>query len=300
MKLKEIPQNTIVYTPTEDEARELLAILCENGYKCGANEAKEEGWETFGSETCYRIYSDEKAYYTCNRKWYKAICQIYILPLLSLAEFKEQYYKEETPQPKFRVGDKVRWGICDTIYIIDEVSTTYKIRNSNGLSYSFATESDLIPYTEPETKEETMEAKELNLCELLAGHEGESIFLTTLGNVIIHSVSERSVQFKAHETAKGIYYLPSNGKLNKNGLVVAFPSRALYEQYPLDPYTAWMKWQEEQTIFHIRIEFQPYEERGEMKCGNMGTLHFNDLKLRTPADRDKCIEEIKTIIEKYK
>lgn len=38
MKPKEIPANIVVHTPTETEAKELLAILHENGeQRCGFN-----------------------------------------------------------------------------------------------------------------------------------------------------------------------------------------------------------------------------------------------------------------------
>jgi hypothetical protein len=39
MKPKEIPANIVVHTPTETEAKELLAILHENGYKWSSDAA---------------------------------------------------------------------------------------------------------------------------------------------------------------------------------------------------------------------------------------------------------------------
>ena len=36
-KLKSIPENTVIHTPTEEEANELLAILHANGYKWSGN-----------------------------------------------------------------------------------------------------------------------------------------------------------------------------------------------------------------------------------------------------------------------
>ena len=107
MKLKPIPQNTVVHTPTEEEAKELLGILHENGYEWYCS-GKEEGWENFGNETCYRINSHDNVYHTCDREWYETICQHCILPVLTLADFKRLYCEDGKPQPKFKVGDKVR------------------------------------------------------------------------------------------------------------------------------------------------------------------------------------------------
>lgn len=357
MKLKPIPNNTVVHTPTEAEAKELLTILNENGYKWYCS-GKEEGFENFGDETCYRINSKAKVYHTCDREWYETICLHCILPILTLAEFKERYVlnednfaksEEEKPQPKFKVDDIVairwinKWGRITNVHFSEEAEGwEYNIKvYPKGLAT--ALESNLEPYTEPETKPtEGMEAKELNRCEkcgattqqcmdtpcqdypvekelnlveLLKGHEGETFYSPVCGTDI-----ELKKVFKSFL----VFYLDKDddctiecetrgwqriGTLDKYGTFksitypdsacLIYPSRALYEQYPLDPQKAWMKWQEEQTIYHIRIEFQPYDERGEMKCGNMGTLHFDDLKFRTPADRDKCIGEIKAIIEKY-
>ena len=212
-------------------------------------------------------------------------------PIITLVEFKERYCEEEKPQPKFIKGQRVYcrpygypFVIADGI-IYDNNEPHYY--SENGGCYK---ESILEPYTEPETKmTEDMETKELNLAELLKGHEGEEFFLTTMGTVIFHGVSEQSIQFKPNKTAKDTYLLSSTGKMRDNGVILAYPSRVLYEQYPLEPYTAWMKWKEEQQVRNLRIILTaPDFERNYVK-----------MNFRTPADRDKCLEEIKAIIEKY-
>lgn len=320
MKLKSIPHTIIVHTPTEAEAKELLSILHENGWKwCGEKSFHNlTNWDKNETTTCYKLYKDNKCLTYGYKSWFVDNNEI----IHTLAEFKEKFLlnednfakpEEGKPHPKFKVGEIVRYkGKRKVVYSIN-TTLSEPIYTSTMLDYQspFNVEEHRIePYTEPETKDDTKgkepgesgnnsENSQLDLSKLLKGHEGEAIFLTTMGNVFIESISEINIRFKPQETAKDSYLLKASGKMNEHGLVIAFPSLHLYEQYPLDPYTAWMKWQEKQTIFHIRIEFQPYEERGEMKCGNMGTLHFDDLKLRTPADRDKCISEIKAIIEKY-
>ena len=289
MKLKEIPQNIAVRTPTEAEAKELLAILHEGGYKWLFGEkslVEQTIWNRYEDATGYFIEDERVSYGDMTDQ-----VSIEDYPIITLVEFKERYCEEEKPQPKFIKGQRVYcrpygypFVIADGI-IYDNNEPHYY--SENGGCYK---ESILEPYTEPETKmTEDMETKELNLAELLKGHEGEEFFLTTMGTVIFHGVSEQSIQFKPNKTAKDTYLLSSTGKMRDNGVILAYPSRVLYEQYPLEPYTAWMKWKEEQQVRNLRIILTaPDFERNYVK-----------MNFRTPADRDKCLEEIKAIIEKY-
>ena len=289
MKLKEIPQNIAVRTPTEAEAKELLAILHEGGYKWLFGEkslVEQTIWNRYEDATGYFIEDERVSYGDMTDR-----VSIEDYPIITLVEFKERYCEEEKPQPKFIKGQRVYcrpygypFVIADGI-IYDNNEPHYY--SENGGCYK---ESILEPYTEPETKmTEDMETKELNLAELLKGHEGEEFFLTTMGTVIFHGVSEQSIQFKPNKTAKDTYLLSSTGKMRDNGVILAYPSSVLYEQYPLEPYTAWMKWKEEQQVRNLRIILTaPDFERNYVK-----------MNFRTPADRDKCLEEIKAIIEKY-
>ena len=289
MKLKEIPQNIAVRTPTEAEAKELLAILHEGGYKWLFGEkslVEQTIWNRYEDATGYFIEDERVSYGDMTDR-----VSIEDYPIITLVEFKERYCEEEKPQPKFIKGQRVYcrpygypFVIADGI-IYDNNEPHYY--SENGGCYK---ESILEPYTEPETKmTEDMETKELNLAELLKGHEGEEFFLTTMGTVIFHGVSDQSIQFKPNKTAKDTYLLSSTGKMRDNGVILAYPSRVLYEQYPLEPYTAWMKWKEEQQVRNLRIILTaPDFERNYVK-----------MNFRTPADRDKCLEEIKAIIEKY-
>lgn len=289
MKLKEIPQNIAVRTPTEAEAKELLAILHEGGYKWLFGEkslVEQTIWNRYEDATGYFIEDERVSYGDMTDR-----VSIEDYPIITLVEFKERYCEEEKPQPKFIKGQRVYcrpygypFVIADGI-IYDNNEPHYY--SENGGCYK---ESILEPYTEPETKmTEDMETKELNLAELLKGHEGEEFFLTTMGTVIFHGVSEQSIQFKPNKTAKDTYLLSSTGKMRDNGVILAYPYRVLYEQYPLEPYTAWMKWKEEQQVRNLRIILTaPDFERNYVK-----------MNFRTPADRDKCLEEIKAIIEKY-
>lgn len=256
MKLKPIPKNTVVHTPTEEEVRELFAILHENG------------WISTGSEN-YVIKNAEGIQINSdiNWSWWGKIekARKANRTILTLAEFKEKYVEEEKPQPKFKVED--------------------------------LEESDLELYTEPETKptedmgENKEINKELNLCELLEGHEGETLFSLAHGDVKLDHVSptiDSCIVIKKRDGDIERFY--RNGRWLRDGIVMLFPSRALYEQYPLEPYKAWMVWREEQErSIHIKV----------VKVESGYTEIYQNLYFRTPSDRDKCIKEINAVIEKY-
>lgn len=314
--MKPIPTNTVVHTPTEAEAKELLAILHENGYSVTTSIKEMKMVNSYIDEDiCFNI--NDETWGHCTREWYKKKGYT----ILTLTKFKERYCEEEKPRLKFEVGDLAIFPNRDKPMRIDDIEDGVGMSWwDDGCIRAAACLEDLTPYTEPETKPtedmetkvnhnlsqnsaekcnnnnaiSTDEKKELNLCELLKGHEGETIFLTTMGTVIFHGVSEQSIQFKTHKTAKDTYLLKASGKMSENGVVIAYPSRALYEQYPLDPYTAWMKWQEEQRKPFIYIHWGEVDCNGDEEEDYTGNTYF-----RTPADRDKCIEEIKAIINKY-
>lgn len=133
------------------------------------------------------------------------------------------------------------------------------------------------------------ENSQLNLSELLKGHEGETFYSPIVGDCTLKAITDY-IYVAVNDHPSYCFFL--DGRREKSGAVVFFPSRALYEQYPLDPYTAWMKWKEEQRTYEINISID--------YCENfMGVVDATTLTFRTPTDRDKCIEEIKAIIEKY-
>ncbi|WP_301345910.1 MULTISPECIES: hypothetical protein [Muribaculaceae] len=295
MKLKTIPQNTVVHTPTEEDAKELLAILHENGYKLWNGRNLSEISDGFAHRMKAIVIRPDQG----EVDWYGDIANA--PEPITLSEFKERYCEDEKPQPKFKVGDKVvvvanMYGLKKAVGGVCEITNVlphgYYMKSPTG--EWFAKESDLEPYTEPETKDETMETKddtkELNLCELLRGHEGKTFFSLAHGDVILDHVSPTIDSCIAVKMGNGdAVRFYRNGRWLRDGIVALFPSRALYEQYPLDPYTAWMKWQEEQQLRILRIILTaPDLERDYIK-----------VDFRTPADRDKCIEEIKAVIRKY-
>ena len=82
-----------------------------------------------------------------------------------------------------------------------------------------------------------------------------------------------------------------------------YPSHALFEQYPLDPYTAWSVWNDKQYIHRLAVSLYTDDEikkvlateGNEKVSGRLTAI----CRFKTPADRDKCLSEIQSIIEKY-
>ncbi|MBD5374340.1 MAG: hypothetical protein HDR77_02535 [Bacteroides sp.] len=169
-------------------------------------------------------------------------------------------------KPKFKVGDKVvicskpydtKWdGIVKTIKSVElnedgEFVYSFYDYNDNVVEDTFP---HLSPYTE-ENKEpivsshdtmgdtkETMEVKDLNLCELLKGCEGEEFYSLMHGKVRFMTIgADGFVMFDLPES----FSVYDNGKYDLNAEVIIYPSRALYEKYPLDAKKAWDEWANE-------------------------------------------------------
>lgn len=85
--------------------------------------------------------------------------------------------------------------------------------------------------------------KELNLCEILNGHEGEEFYSLMHGNVRFTTIS--SDGFVLFDYPESISVYP-NGKYDENAEVVIYPTRFLYEKYPLYAQKAWQEWVDEQ------------------------------------------------------
>ena len=175
---------------------------------------------------------------------------------------------KEQSKPKFKVGDKVRvnntrynkyFGSFGVVKSIEEfVRGTYVYDLENDTSFI---ETSLEPYTEPsnvstnDTKDDTkesvnlsqniancdkskdnqlkdnMEEKELNLCELLKGHEGETFYSTAYGEVIYKGIEilsgEPTIALieQAEPKVTISRSIFSNGKLSHNGEYIFFPSK---------------------------------------------------------------------------
>lgn len=197
-------------------------------------------------------------------------------------KIKESYYKEELYG---RIGIVTRNASSSSVYVeID--NTIYQV----GFN-------DLELYTKPteENKDNDMETKELNLCELLADHIGEYFYSPYLGECKLDEIKpdEDHNQIWLRTDNDVWVALPACGH-EPDGFVMLFPSRALYEKYPLDPYTAWQKWAEEQKKPFICIHYGEVDCNGDEEEDYTGNTYF-----RTLSDRNKAIEEIKEVIKKH-
>ncbi len=148
--------------------------------------------------------------------------------------------------------------------------------------------ADLLKEMEDEPEEKPAE-EPLDLCELLRGRESEDFYSPIFGSSIFEGLNDKSpypLHFKCGES------LTCDGRFYLNGQRLLFPSRELYEKYPLDAGKAWREWQEAQLKCRIQLS---------VEIIGKGSTEVNgiDVVFRTAADRDKCIEEIKAIIEKH-
>ncbi len=173
--------------------------------------------------------------------------------------------KEEQAKPrphKYSVGQKVINAYCKSeILTISELAGH---TNENNPRYKVSkyeylwNECELEPYTEenkPERmrknkqdlsrsvnqKTEDMEEKELNLVELLEGHTEELFYSPYFGEVEVNIECDKCFPIVVngeHLTIDGRLYL------NDDCMPSIYPSRALYEKYPLDARAAWAEWAE--------------------------------------------------------
>ena len=154
IKLKPINERIAIATPTEEEAKELLAILHANGHKWNSGDSliKQNYWYENKHESAYSIKSNKGiGFSSCTG--YKARG----VKILSLAEFKRMYCQEEKPQPKFKVDDCVinKWGRIIGMRFHEEAQEwEYNIK-VYPKGYATAFESNLSPCAEHETKDET-------------------------------------------------------------------------------------------------------------------------------------------------
>lgn len=172
----------------------------------------------------------------------------------------------EQSEPKFRVGDLVK--ICNIKKHKGGVpSIVDRRRSEQGWIYKISVnewvnEARLEPYAKPEDSNvnqsqepancDNSEDKELNLRELLKGHEGEEFFLLSCGNAQLDSIAFDKeyypFEFKQILSKRTQYVQRTKeGKVYDSGVVDIYPSRTLYEQYPLDAKKAWAIWIEQQT-----------------------------------------------------
>lgn len=90
-----------------------------------------------------------------------------------------------------------------------------------------------------------MEGKELNLCELLAYQGLSEVYSPIYGEVKVTDIACDCLVITPIQSSDNNIELFPDGRFSKNGDCLLFPSRALYEKYPLDAKKAWDEWASE-------------------------------------------------------
>ena len=177
----------------------------------------------------------------------------------------------EQPEPKkffesdYSIGDKVIVCISsigeprkEVVTLIrhyqpqceyNDYAKTWLIQTQNGQTFQ-ANEEYFEPCTEEkapivskdDTKDdtkETMEEKELDFCELLKGCERMEVYSLLEGITFIRNVGNALIT-----TTESNNY-GEKGNVYAGGECLLYPSKELYEKYPLDAYSAWMEWKAE-------------------------------------------------------
>ena len=172
------------------------------------------------------------------------------------------------PQPKFNKGDKVIF-YKDNPFLTDIIAEIVRYDDSDasyfieipGIGGYWVKEFQIKPYTAPilssggpsksdqeiekeSGKEDNFPTKELNLCELLKGFEGEWFYVVPCGEMELRGITKIELK-PLHFSRDTINCLTkADGRAYEDGSCIIYPSRALYEKYPLDACSAWMEWKE--------------------------------------------------------
>ncbi len=247
--------------------------------------------------------------------------------------------KEEQAKPKFEVGQFVR---CLLDFVVDKPLRIVNYDSADnqyqleGMPILWVDENQIEPYTEEkndnmlteedpdiaqklpylehlskqkevETKND-MEEKELNLCELLKGCEGEELFTIPYGELFLGEINEDYLILKWDGYCGQVNY-HHNGKLYTTGEVTLYPSRALYEKYPLDAKKAWAEWVENKKPKRWRAKQGEshwfIEPTGEISYGKDN--YFSDCDncwmfgnyFRTASEAKQAAEEVRKTLESF-
>ena len=211
--------------------------------------------------------------------------------------------EKEEPKPKFKynIGDLVTYKGKVKKVIRQESdwngNNTYICSTSNGQSPLCFNEIDLEPYTEESRNlsqetancdksednqlRDNMEDKELNLCELRK--VGDTIYSPVFGERIVRAIM-------SDRLCDSTFICYKNGKIWEYGEPIVFPSKELYEKYPLDAYSAWMEWaSERKPKYVLQAQLRLISNNGKIiedyECVEVNTSD-NDLTKTAEAVRD--------------
>lgn len=109
----------------------------------------------------------------------------------------------------------------------------------------------------------------LNIREILKGHKNHKCYSPLCGECwLCSSVTDKTNLFKSDNGSDILVF--NNGKCNSGGVCLLFPSRELYEKYPLDAAKAWEEWVDENAKNAVKtwedIEADPENYGGTCNC----------------------------------
>ncbi len=225
---------------------------------------------------------------------------------------------------KFNLGDKVEVDDEDDerIYTVIDILENdgyvwYKLRHGESKERT-EMNHDLKLYNK---SNELMEEKELNLCGLLKGHEEEEFYCHYLRRDVKFIGFDEcdGMTFKLRTCKDGVgyenlMYIEKNEKIGKS--VILYPSRALYEKYPLDAKKAWAEWAEsrkpkrwrakkEEENDGIREEYYFLDGMLTINCQYDVYDYFCNNHyhvgnyFRTESDAKQAAEEVKQCLEAF-
>lgn len=213
----------------------------------------------------------------------------------SVAEQHLELYIPKTGDKVYYLGGGVKNKVYTILSVKGDMVETLPCHWVNVLS--------LKPYTE-----ETMEEKELNLCELLKGCEGETFYSDVFELVILTKVNlvGNFLTINWNRLELNLY---SSGSKVKGNRCILWPSEELYEKYPLDPYSAWMEWKEARKPKRWRAEIGEIYWRISAKGNTSVTEEYNTETddycynygnyFRTKEEAEQAAEIIKDALHKF-
>lgn len=189
--------------------------------------------------------------------------------------FKNSYYKEEMH------------GKVGIIYNIKS-NSEYYVKVDDTIYWVH--KSDIESYIETENN---MEEKELNLCEILKGYEGEEFYYLLSGKkVILDSIKYGIISIKTSDN--GANLLPNSAAI-KGGIELLYPSKELYEKYPLDAYSAWMEWKNSKKKIELFFDMKIAEENSDELLSSEYVLYeFNSYE-----EANQATEVVKEALQKF-
>ena len=227
---------------------------------------------------------DDGFFYTLNgvKDWrfVEKNLEPYTEQILSSAESSKS--DQNPPKPKFNLGDIVRnkyYGNGGIKHINQIFITSYGcIYEVEGGRFH---EKWLEPYTKesrnlsqntancdkPEDNQlkDNMKEKELDLTQLLKGCEGEWFYVVPCGEMELKGIAKIELK-PLHFSRDTINCLTkADGRAYEDGSCIIYPSRALYEKYPLDAYSAWLEWKESRkSKYVLQAQLRLVSNDGEM------------------------------------